>query len=221
MRRGARIATVIGLASLVFGCGTNSYQGRYVSLAWRLVTGQGGEVSRDQAGAIPFASLGVAIGRNDEGLMVLGLDEGERQEWYARTQMLATTNGRIIQSQGFPYNLSRLEVRSGDGTTIPSGGPPPVGTNYSLVADYRDLSLIGASASCRSTDEGEESIEILGTSLTTRHVVEDCRIAVIDWSFENEFWVDPDSGFVWRSSQYVHPKLPRVTFRVLRPPQSS
>jgi group 4 capsule polysaccharide lipoprotein GfcB/YjbF len=221
MKRGVRIAIVMGLASLVFGCGTNSYQGRYASLAWRLVTGQRGEVSRDQASAIPFASLGVAIGRNDEGLMVLGLDEGERQEWYARTQMFAMINGRVVQSQGFPYNLSRLEVRRGDGTTIPSGGPPPVGTDYSLVADYRDLSLVAASAACRSTDAGEESIEILGTSLATRHVVEDCRIAVIDWSFENEFWIDPDSGFVWQSRQYVHPKLPRVTFRVLRPPQSS
>ena len=221
MRRGARATIVTGLVSLLLGCGTNSDQARYATLAWRLVTGQKAEVSREQAGAIPFASLAVAIGRNDEGLMVLGLDEGERQEWYARTQMLAMNNGRIVQSEGFPYNLSRLEVRRGDGSTIPTGGSPPIGADYSLVADYRDLSLVGAGATCRSTDTGEESIEILGTSLTTRHVVEDCRIALIDWSFENEFWVDPDTGFVWQSSQYVHPKLPRVTFRVLRPPQSS
>jgi hypothetical protein len=221
MKRKARAAIVTGLATLVLGCGTNSDQARYASLAWRLVSGQRGEVSLEQASAIPFASLGVAIGRNDEGLMVLGLDEGARQEWYARTQMLAMNNGRIVQSEGFPYNLSRLEVRSRDGGTIATGGAPPTGADYTLVADYRDLSLIGAGAACRSVDTGEESIEILGTSLTTRHVVEDCRIALIDWSFENEFWVDPDTGFVWQSRQYVHPKLPRVTFRVLRPPQPS
>jgi hypothetical protein len=86
--------------------------------------------------------------------------------------------------------------------------------------DFQDLSLVGAGAMCQSSDMGQEIIEILGTALTTRHVVEDCRIAVIDWSFENEFWVDPDTGFVWQSSQYVHPKLSRLTFRVLRPPQS-
>jgi hypothetical protein len=221
MKRKARAAIVTGLATLVLGCGTNSDQARYASLAWRLVSGQRGEVSLEQASAIPFASLGVAIGRNDEGLMVLGLDEGARQEWYARTQMLAMNNGRIVQSEGFPYNLSRLEVRSRDGGTIATGGAPPTGADYTLVADYRDLSLIGAGAACRSVDTGEESIEILGTSLTTRHVVEDCRIALIDWAFENEFWVDPDTGFVWQSSQYVHPKLPRITFRVLRPPQPS
>ena len=221
MKRGARAAIVTGLATLVLGCGTNSDQARYVSLAWQLVSGQRGEVSREQASAIPFASLGVAIGRNDEGLMVLGLDEGERQEWYARTQMLAMNNGRIVQSQGFPYNLTRLELRSRDGGTISTGGAPPTGPDYTLVADYMDLSLIGAGAACRSTDTGEESIEILGTALTTRHIVEDCRIALIDWSFVNEFWVDPNTSFVWQSSQYVHPKLPRVTFRVLRPPQSS
>jgi len=152
--------------------------------------------------------------------MVLGLSEGERQEWYARSQMLAMNNGRIVQSQGFPYNLSRLEVRRADGSTLTTGGTPPPGTEYSLVMDFQDLSLVGAGAACRSSDMGQETIEILGTALTTRHVVEDCKIAVIDWSFENEFWVDPDTGFVWQSSQYVHPKLSRLTFRVLRPPQS-
>ena len=152
--------------------------------------------------------------------MVLGLAEGERQEWYARTQMLAMNNGRIVQSQGFPYNLTRLEVRRPDGSTVAAGGAPPLGMDYSLVIDFQDLSLTGASALCRSSDTGQESIEILGTALTTRHVVEDCKIAVIDWSFENQFWVDPDTGFVWQSRQYVHPKLSPVTFRVLRPPQS-
>ena len=209
-----------GAATVLLGCGANSDQSRYANLVWRLVSGNRMEVSREQAGDIPFASIGVAIGSADEGLMVLGLAEGERQEWYARTQMLAMNNGRIVQSAGFPYNLSRLELRRRDGTPMAPGGAPPLETDYSLVVDYQDLRLIGAGADCRSTDTGEEAIEILGTSLTTRHVVESCEIRVIDWSFENEFWVDPDTGFVWQSSQYVHPKLRPLTFRVLRPAQS-
>jgi len=220
MMRGFRTTLAVGLATLVLGCGTNSDQARYATLVWRLVSGGRGEVAREQAAAVPFASIGVAIGRSDEGLMVLGLAEGERQEWYARTQMLAMNNGRIVQSQGLPYNLTRLEVRRPDGSTVAAGGAPPLGMDYSLVIDFQDLSLTGASALCRSSDTGQESIEILGTALTTRHVVEDCKIAVIDWSFENQFWVDPDTGFVWQSRQYVHPKLSPVTFRVLRPPQS-
>ena len=108
----------------------------------------------------------------------------------------------------------------GTARQVAPGGAPPLETDYSLVVDYQDLRLIGAGADCRSSDMGEEAIEILGTSLTTRHVVENCEIRVIDWSFENEFWVDPDTGFVWQSSQYVHPKLSPLTFRVLRPPQS-
>ena len=117
MKRGLRAAIVAaGVASLLLGCGTtNSDQSRYASLVWRLVSGNRVEVTREQAGGIPFASIGVAIGSADEGLMVLGLAEGERQEWYARTQMLAMNNGRIVQSGGFPYNLSRLELRRRDG----------------------------------------------------------------------------------------------------------
>jgi len=219
MKRGLH-GTILAAALVLSGCGANSDQGRYVNLVWRLVSGNRVEVTREQAGGIPFASIGVAIGSADEGLMVLGLAEGERQEWFARTQMLAMNNGRIVQSGGFPYNLSRLELRRRDGTPVAPGGAPPLDTNYSLVLDYQDLRLIGAGAECRAADRGEEAIEILGTTLTTRHVVENCEIKVIDWSFENQFWIDPDTGFVWQSSQYVHPKLSPLTLRVLRPPQS-
>src|SRR5215475_2609213 len=116
MRRGVHAAIAAGIATLLFGCAMNSDQFRYGNLVWRVISGDRNEVSRDQAGGIPFASIGVAIGRSDEGLMVLGLAEGERQEWYARNQMLAMSNGRILQSQGLPYNLSRLEVRRQDGS---------------------------------------------------------------------------------------------------------
>jgi hypothetical protein len=205
------------MAVLLSGCGANSNEARYGALLWRLVSGQRNEVPREQAAAIPFATIGVTIGSADEGMMILGLADGERQEWYARTQMIAMSNGRIVQTDGLPYNLSRLEVRV-PGAANAQGGPPPVGPEYSLVVDFQDLRLIGAGAQCRSSETGQESIDILGTSLLTRHVVENCEIVAIDWSFQNEFWVDPDTGFVWQSSQYIHPKLSPLTFRVLRPP---
>ena len=217
MRQGLRIAWLFAVAALLSACGTNSNEARYGTLLWRLVSGQQVEVSREQAGAIPFATIGITIGRADEGLMVLGLAEGDRQEWYARTQMIAMNNGRVLQTEGFPFNLSRLEVRAASGATV-HGGPPPLDTDYSMVVDFQDLRLVGASARCRSTETGQESIEILGTSLITNHVTESCKIDLIDWSFENEFWVDPDSGFIWQSRQYIHPKLARLTLRVLRPP---
>ena len=217
MRQVLRIAWLFAVAAVLPGCGTNSNEARYGRLLWRLVSGQQVEVSRDQAGAIPFATIGITIGRADEGLMVLGLVEGGRQEWYARTQMIAMNNGRVLQTDGFPFNLSRLEVRAAGGATL-QGGPPPLETDYSIVVDFQDLRLVGASARCRSSETGQESIEILGTPLITQHVMERCKVDVIDWSFENEFWVDPDSGFVWQSRQYIHPKLARLTLRVLRPP---
>ena len=212
----ARTAAVV-TAILLSGCGSNTDQSRYANLVWGLISGDRAEVSRDQAAMIPFASISVSLGRNDEGLMVLGLSEGARQEWYARNQMIAMNNGRILQTNGFPYDLSRLEIRARDGSTI-TGGPPTPDADYSLVLDFADLRLIGAVAACRSSNAGEEAIDILDTALTTRHVVETCLIPTIDWSFENEFWIDPDTNFVWQSSQHIHPKLPPVLFRVLRPP---
>ena len=93
------VIVAAGIATLLSACGANSDQSRYTNLVWRLISGNRMEVTREQAGGIPFASIGVAIGSADEGLMVLGVaGEGGRQEWYARTQMLAMNNGRIVQS---------------------------------------------------------------------------------------------------------------------------
>ena len=39
------------------------------------------------------------------------------------------------------------------------------------------------------------------------------------WSFENLFWVDPQTGFVWRSVQHIAPGVAPIEIDVLRPPR--
>jgi len=65
MKRGLP-GTILAAALVLSGCGANSDQGRYVNLVWRLVSGNRMEVTREQAGGIPFASIGVAIGSADD-----------------------------------------------------------------------------------------------------------------------------------------------------------
>ena len=48
-------------------------------------------------------------------------------------------------------------------------------------------------------------------------VVEENRIEVDDWDFENRYWVDPETGFVWVSEQHVNPDLDPLQISVLKP----
>ena len=65
MMRALQTAIVAGAATLLLGCGANSDQARYANLVWRLVSGNRMEVSREQAGDIPFASIGVPSRRRN------------------------------------------------------------------------------------------------------------------------------------------------------------
>ena len=67
---------------------------------------------------------------------------------------------------------------------------------------------------------GDDSIEIFGSRIPTRHIVEHCIVQVLRWNFDNEFWQDRTSGYVWRSSQHIHPKSPPLILEVLRPEQN-
>jgi hypothetical protein len=88
-------------------------------------------------------------------------------------------------------------------------------TSYSL--DFPDMGVFGAVAQCTNQDQGEETVTILGGDIATRHVVEHCSVPVMRWSFDNDYWQDPRTGYVWRSRQYVHPKSPPIVLEVFRP----
>jgi hypothetical protein len=65
---------------------------------------------------------------------------------------------------------------------------------------------------------GPEDIAILNERIETAHISERCMCASLRWEFANEYWVDIDSGLVWRSRQCVHPNLEAVEIEVFRPP---
>lgn len=64
---------------------------------------------------------------------------------------------------------------------------------------------------------GNESITILERQYDTLVVKEICSAPILDWEFENTFWVDIRTGFIWRSIQHFAPGLPPIDIEVLKP----
>lgn len=175
-------------------------------------------VTREQAAAIPYASLGYTIDGGNQGLLVLATDSGGDLLWTSAAHVvIVTRDGRIVRTVGLGRDLSNVTSRD------QSGGAPVAAAvrapfSSTRLKDFPDLGLYGVRVSCRTTLAGRQSVKILGQAIAALRVEEICDSQNPDWSFTDSFWVDKDSGFVWKSRQHVHPKGPLVEIEIFRPP---
>ena len=60
-------------------------------------------------------------------------------------------------------------------------------------------------------------ISILGKEKNLILYEENLSNSYLGWNVTNKFWVDEDN-FVWRSEQFISPKLPKVIIEVTKKP---
>ena len=66
--------------------------------------------------------------------------------------------------------------------------------------------------------EANEVIEILDRKyevILIKEIVENKKIA---WKHENLYWVDPETGFVWKSLQQIAPNVPPISLEITKAP---
>jgi hypothetical protein len=199
------------LALPLAACENNSDAAKVGQLLLGQITGIGGSenVSRNQAAAIPYATLGVRLGSSAEAMFVLEAKSGSNLQWVGGTQFaIATRDGRVLRTTGFVHNLYGFHEEAANGT---QGGV------HEYRYDLADLNAYGVLVHCTERDAGQEQIGILGDAHATRHMIDDCVAPELDWNFSNEFWKDAATGYVWRSVQFVHPGLDPLELETLRP----
>jgi hypothetical protein len=143
-------------------------------------------------------------------MFVLASKSGDDLLWLGGTSLgIVTRHGRVVRTVGFASNLSGVHATQGvrQDLTQPS---------VDYLYDFGEQSRYGVPVKCTRQSLGNERIVIIGVSRDTTHVSEDCTASGMDWSFRNEFWVDP-AGYVWKSRQVVTPKLDSLAFEILRP----
>lgn len=184
------------------------------------VTGDSSQVTLQQASAVPYASLGVRIGGGSEFLIVLATDTPHSRLWAAgRSIALQTDGGRIVRTSGLAHNLSGV---NGDvGVPIPPlDALKQRGDKRTLLYDFADLNAYSVKVTCRTSRLGHENIRILGKTIPTQRIEESCHADALRWSFVNTYWAGEKSGMVWKSIQYIHPRLGPVATEILRPPEN-
>ena len=217
MMRRLGLPMALMLASALAACGTNSDAWRLTQLAYHQITGSFEDNSITQARvlAVPYATIGARLGGGVEALMVLTNVSGHDLQWLGGGNIsLATRDGRIIRTVGLEHNL--------DGFQGPVDDKPGADglRAYHYIYDLIDKNAYGVFVRCTQSDRGGETITIVGIRHDTRHIVEQCEAPQLDWTFQNQFWADAKTGYVWRTTQYVHPDLDPITTQILRPEKS-
>ena len=210
------------LSLFVGGCsstGDSDYSQFYQALRQSIGAGFGdGRVTKDQAAAIPYASLGYRVNDGSEQLLVLATDSNGEQLWTSAAHIvIATRGGRIVRTVGLPANVAA--VTPAGAQTIPLlttalSGP----VSYSKLADLPDSRIYGAALACRLMYRGKQTIVILGRGISTVKIDESCASSALNWSFTDSYWLDADTGLAWKSIQHISPVQGKIETTILRPP---
>jgi hypothetical protein len=207
----------------VSGCdstGTSDYSQYYQAVRQSVAGSFGGNthVTKDQAAAISYASIGYRVNDGPEQLLVLATDSGGEQLWTSAAHVvIVTRGGRIVRTVGLSHDLAAVTPQRGQQLSLPADATSRSLTTTRLE-DFPNIPIYGAAVKCTASPQGPETIVLLGRGVTTIKVNETCSSNVLDWSFTDSYWVDPQNSLVWRSIQHVSPKGEKVEVETLRPP---
>ncbi len=207
----------VGLAATVAGCSRIPYrrEARYI---WQLGFGHipEPEVSRAEIDKLPYATVRARIGKGPRGIMVLGQYDGPDLHWISADNVaLVTRAGRIVKTAGLPENLKSSRIVEVD--PVAEGLHNLADSAHKRVVDIDLGNSYGIEISSTYRVLGSERISILERDYDVLLVEERARALNYGWSFENRFWVDANSGFVWKSRQTVARSFGPVELEILKP----
>jgi Group 4 capsule polysaccharide lipoprotein gfcB, YjbF len=213
----------VAVLALLSGCdstGTSDYSLYYQAVRQSVAASFGGSshITREQAAAVPYASIGYRLNDGPEQLLVLATDSGEEQLWTSGAHVvIVTRGGRVVRTVGLPQDVAGMTPERGQQLFEPAAAMKGSLTNIRLE-DIPSIPAYGAAIKCVAQPQGIETIVLLGHGVTTRKIDETCRSDALGWSFTDSYWVDPDSTLVWRSIQHIDPKGEKLEIETLRPP---
>jgi hypothetical protein len=164
---------------------------------------------------IPYASSTLSIGRGAPGLIILASQDSDKETWVSADGVyLILEKGRIKKTAGLFNNLVSFKaVKSDFKRLVDSKESETLIYYYS----YDEPELINMRVEAKRKFIGVEEVKFLGFEKKLNLIEEKITNDYIGWKEINKFWVD-ENMFVWRSEQYISPKLPKFIIQVTKKP---
>lgn len=219
-----RVKRPIALAVLLMlaGCsssGTSDYSQFYKAVRQSAAASFGnGRITKDQAAAIPYASMGFRVNGGSQQLVVLATDANGEQLWTSKARIvIVTRGGRIARTVGLPHDKTGMAPGLGQQLTEVAAALNG-NVTYTRLEDFPDIPAYGVALTCTLSKRGAQTIVILGRGIRTIRIDETCHSVDGKRSFTDSFWLNADATMVWRSLQHLDPKGTVIETEILRPP---
>ena len=226
------LVAALAVAALVGGCssgGTSPFEKLRPLLEDRIFGGPVFEdekpkveapppVTREILAAVPFATIALRTATTEEPVYVVATaDNGGYVTYQDRVRRSVVMRGGLLTAtHGLGYNLAAVKHHQDDPLIRArplDGWPGQIVRNYQFTrngaSDYE------ITVTCTYQRVAREQVEILEITFNLERVLETCSNGYR--TFANTYWADPATGFVWKSEQWVGPRLPAFTVEVIRP----
>ena len=207
----------VGAAFFASGCSLPPVFGNAIGAAQLLVSGAPDTpISPEYVDNLPYASMAAKIGRGPRVLLVLGRFDGPDLHWIsADNTAVVTRNGRVTKTTQIGRDL--LDTQGIEDDPVATGNMAFEGTHDRTV-DLRDPSeVFGIPITSTFRIVARETIKILDREIDTLKVEERNIASTVRWEFENMYWFDFQSGFLWKSVQHFARNTPPIELDILKP----
>ena len=165
---------------------------------------------------IPYATLRMKIGKGPAGLLILESIDQDKYTWVSADNIYITTRGgRIIRAEGLNNNLVDFVSSEPSFKELIDG-------DY-IQSQFRMISLDNPSVfnmklKVSYKRVGFEEVIILDKKRELILIEETIENSYIRWKYNNKYWVDKNTGYVWQSIQEIAPNIPPIFIQITKKP---
>lgn len=175
------------------------------------------QVTRAQLQDIPYAIIALSKDGGPRAFLVPSVDnDGYVNYRDTGGDAVVMFGGAVSGTQSLGYDLRAVRYHRLDPVahaTPLADWPGRVQREYQFAV--RDLGTYSVTLDCVFTSAAREVIEIVELRFDVFRVSETCTDA--RRQVTNTYWVDPGSGFIWKSEQWLGPEIGPVTVEIVRP----
>jgi hypothetical protein len=175
------------------------------------------ELTRAQLDEIPFATIALTFGDGPRTLLVPLADNGGYLNYLdSGGHGLVMLGGAVAGTQALGQDLEAVRHQPDDPVAHPT---PVAGWPGRVWRDYQFAQRSGAEYSitlaCVFERLVRETIEIVEIDFEVVRISEVCTNA--RRQVVNTYWVEAETGFIWKSKQWLGPHLEPATIEIIRP----
>lgn len=165
---------------------------------------------------IPYASLRMKIGKGPAGLLILESIDLDTYTWVSADNIYITTRGgRIIRAEGLNNNL--IDFISSEPSFKELMNEDYLLNQFRLIS-LDNPSVFNMKLKVSYKRVGFEEVIILDKKRELILIEETIENSYIKWEYNNKYWVDKNTGYVWQSIQEIAPNVPPILIQITKKP---